>query len=399
MIATLAALIALAPTHVIEISEPTDDRVTIAAVFKLPTLDPLTRASADVMAQVVTNDNDLYTKQEMRDLCVAGGQPRCFAMADHVTVQLSVLPADIGAGMRMMAAMVSSARMQLDVMNRYLLSEPYRHKSVWTLGLDNEDRAWDRLRVTDISGLYFTVFRPGNMVLAAGGALKPGEAQAAWNDASISWAKQHALPLRHSIPFKDYPQLYPSHVIELRGPEVKPDDPTLAAKMLALMALGSGKSSSMFQDIREQRAMSYRQEGVLWPTENGFVPRLVFQVKPLSSDQETKELADIKSALLDDISKWTEATLQRAQGFAAATATNGSDLSPLYFRPSSPLSSSIEDRTLLTAYWDLKTGKPWNGDTMATAFKAIDLPTLKTEATAMVKIGIPVLHPTPAAKT
>src|SRR5258708_254568 len=113
MIATLAALIALAPTHVIEISEPGDDRVTIAAVFKLPPLDSLTRASADVMAQVVTNDNDSYTKQEMRDLCVSGGQPRCFAMADHMTVQLSVLPADIGAGMRMMAAMVSSARMQV----------------------------------------------------------------------------------------------------------------------------------------------------------------------------------------------------------------------------------------------------------------------------------------------
>lgn len=397
MIATLAALIALVPTHVIEISEPADDRVTIAAVFKLPPLDPLTRASADVMAQVVTNDNDSYTKQEMRDLCMAGGQPRCFAMADHMTIQLSVLPADIGAGMRMMAAMVSSARMQMDVMNQYLLTEPYRHKSVWTLGLDNEDRAWDRLRVTDISGLYFTVFRPDNVVLAAGGALKPGEAQAAWNDASTSWVKQHALPLRRSIPFKNYPQPYPSHVIELRGPEVKPDDPSLATKLLALMALGSGKSSSLFQDIREQRALSYRQEGVLWPTENGFVPRLVFQIKPMPPDQETKELADIKAALLDDVSKWTDATLQRAQGFGSVTATNGSDLSPLYFRPSSPLASSIEDRTLLTAYWDLKTGTPWNGDAMAAAFKAVDVQTLKSEATAIVKFGIPVLHPAPSA--
>lgn len=396
MIATILALFATAPLHVIEIPEPADDRVTICAVFKLPPLEPLTRASADVLAQVVTNDNDSYTKQEMRDLCIPGGQPRCFAMPDHMMLQLSVLPADIGAGMRMMAAMVSTARMQVDVMNEYLLAEPYRHKSVWTLGLDGESRAWDRLRATDISGMYFTVFRPDNIVLAAGGALKSGEAQAAWNDASSSWARQRALPLRQSIPFKTYPQLYSSNVIELRGPEVKADDPTLPAKMLALMALGSGKSSSLFQDIRETRALSYRQEAVLWPTANGFVPRLVLQIKPLPTDQETKELADIKAALLDDIGKWTDASLQRAQGFASAMASNGSDLSPLYFRPSSPLGTSIEDRTLLTAYWDLKTGQPWNGDAMATAFKAVDLAALKAEGTGIVKFAIPVLHPSPS---
>src|SRR5437016_10233438 len=120
MIAGILAFVAAAsPVHVIEVPEAKGDRVTIAAVFKLPPLDPLTRASADVVAQVVTNDNDSYSKQEMRDLCIPGGQPRCFAMADHMTIQLSVLPADIGAGMRMLAAMVSTARMQVDVMNQY----------------------------------------------------------------------------------------------------------------------------------------------------------------------------------------------------------------------------------------------------------------------------------------
>ena len=395
MISALLALslAAYAPTtHVIEVPESGAGFVSIAAVVKLPPLDPLGKASADVLAQIVTNDNDKYSKLEMRDLCIPGGQPKCYAMADHMAIELSVLPADTGAGMRMLAAMVSSARMQIDVMNSYLLSEPYRHKSVWLLALDSEDRAWDRLRANDISNLYHRVFRPDNITIAAGGDLREGQAQAAWDDAARDWQKQFAPPLRQSVPFKDYPQIYNSHVLELRGPEVMPEDKTLPAKLLALIALGSGKSTPLFTDIREQKALSYRQEAVLWPTLDGFVPRLLLQIRPLAPDVETKELGDIRASLLSDIDAWNADTLDRAQGYAGALATNGADFSPLYFRPSSPLGMSVEDHTLLAAYWSMKTGSPWNGDYWAQAFKTVDLPTLKAEATNMVKVAFPVIH-------
>ena len=380
-------------THVIEVPEPGAGYVSIAAVLKLPQLDPLGRASADVLSQIVTDDNDKYTKFNMRDLCIPGGQPKCYAMADHMTIELSVLPADTAAGMRMLAAMVSSASMQIDVMNSYLLSEPYRHKAVWSLALDNQDRAWDRLRATDISNFYHRVFRPDNITIAVGGDVREGQAQADWNDASQDWRRQFAPPLRQSIPFKDFPQIYPSHVLELRGPEVMPDDKTLPAKLLALIALGSGKYSPLFRDVREQKALSYRQEGVFWPTTDGFVPRLLIEIKPLSADAETKELSDIRKDLLDDIDKWDATTLQRAQGYGSALAQTGADFSPLYFRPTAPLGVSVEDQTLLAAYWQMKTGSRWDGDLWATEFKAVDLPTLKAEATNMVKVAFPVIHP------
>jgi len=393
----IAAFVALAiaqtsKTRVIEVPEPGTGYVSIAAVVPVPEMDPLGRASADVLAQLITNDNDKYSKFEMRDLCIPGGQPKCYAMADHMTIELSVLPADVPAGMRMLAAMVSSARMEIDVMNSYLLSEPYRHKSVWSEALDPEDRAWDRLRAADISNFYHRVFRPDNITIAAGGDANQGAAQAAWNDASRTWRRQFAPTLRQSIPFKDYPKLYPSHVLELRGPEVLPDDKTLPAKLLALIALGSGKSSTLFQDIREQKALSYRQEGVLWPTHDGFVPRLLMQIKALSHDDETSELSDVRKILLGDIDKWDAGTLTRGQGFASALVEEGVDFSPLYFRPSSPLGSSVEDQTLLAAYWQMKAGTPWNPDAWTDGFKSVDLATLKAEATNMVKVAFPVIH-------
>jgi hypothetical protein len=293
----------------------------------------------------------------------------------------------------MLAAMVSSARMEVPVMNQYLLTEPYRHKSVWSLALDSEDRAWDRLRASDIEDLYKRVFRPDNITVAAGGALRPGVAQAAWDDASKNWRRQVARPLRQAVPFKEYPQPYPSHVLELHGPEIMPSDPGLASKILALVALGGGKSSSLFRVVRGDLALSYRQEAALWPTKDGLVPRVLVQIRPRAVEQEAVELNDIRVALLADIAAWDSSVLERAQGFAGAMSTNGMELGPLYFRPSAPLGPSIEDRTLLVAYWQMKTGAPWNGLAMADAFRSVDLGTLKAEAAGLVEVAIPVLHP------
>lgn len=395
MIATLAALSLLAApsARVIEVPEPDAGYVSIAAVLKMPDQDPLVRAAADVLARLVIDNNDKYSKFEMRDLCIPGGQPKCYAMADRITIELSVWPADTGAGMRMLAAMTSSARMQLGVMNSYLLSEPYRHKSVWSMALDGQDRAWDRLKVTDISNLYKWVFRPDNITIAVGGDIRQGQAQAAWDDASKNWKRQVTMPLRHSEPFKDFSREFRSHVLELRGPEIIPGDASLGAKLLALIALGSGKSSSLFQDIREGQALSYRQESVLWPTHDGFVPRLLIQIRPLSPEAETSQLAGIRTSLIEDISRWDESVLSRAQGYASAMVISGADFSPFYFRPSAPLGLSIEDHTLLAAYWWMKTGEKWDGEYLAEGFKSVDLQALKTEATNMVKVAFPVIHP------
>ena len=71
---------------------------------------------------------------------------------------------------------------------------------------------------------------------------------------------------------------------------------------------------------------------------------------------------------------------------------NGVDFSPLYFRPSSPLGSSVEDHTLLAAYWQMKTGKIWIPESWSESFKAVDLATMKAEATEMVKVAFPIIH-------
>lgn len=397
----IAALVfaTLAGPPILEVRDQSADRVTIQAIFKLPHMEPLTRAEADVLARIVTGDNESYSKQEMRDLCLPGGEPKGAAMPDHLSIRLSVLPADTAAGMRMLAAIAKSARLEPNAMNGFLLKEPYRHRSVWSEALDSEDRAWDRLRATDITNLYHLVFRPDNVTIAVGGAVKPGAAQAAWKEATASWTKPRSLPPRAAIPFKDFPALYPSHALELRGPEWSPTDATFPAKLLALIALGSGKASTLFRVVREEKALSYRQEAVLWPTAEGLVPRLIIQIKPLAAEVETKELADIRTILQQDIDHWDDATLQRAQGFASAIATQGMDLSPLYLRGPYALGPSIEDRTFLAAYWKFKTGAPWDGPTMAQAMKTIDLPTLKQEATSLITAAIPIVHPKPSGSS
>lgn len=395
MIGALVAFAALAPIQLIEVPDPSTDRVAIQAVLKLPPLEPLGRAEADVLAQVVTGDNDNYARFEMRNLSAPGGAPKAYAMPDHLSIQLSVLPADTGAGMRMLAAIVSSARLELGAVNKVLVTEPYRHKPAWSLALDSSERAWDRMRANDISNFYRAVFRPDNISVAVGGPLKPGVAQRAWNEATENWRRQRSLPLRQSPPFKEFPLNFRSNILELRGPEIESADAALAPKMLALIALGSGKASSLFRVIREDKAISYRQEAVFWPTTDGFVPRLFVQVNPVDSEQRTKLAKDVQQLLLGDIGKWNEETLRRAQGFASSLAMNGSDLSPFYFKSAHPLGTSIEDRTFLAAYWKMKTGQPWDGQAMSQAFQSVSLESLKAEAEGMLKVAIPLTYPKP----
>lgn len=388
----LLAFAALVKTPVVEVPDRSADRVTLQAVFKLPKTDALNRAALDVLSQVVVDDNDAYSKPQMQALCAPGGEPRCYVLPDTISISLAVLPADEGLGLRILAGMLSSPRFNLDTINSYLISEPARHHADWAMALDGSTRAWDRLRMEDVTNLFRTVFRPDNMVLGVGGPLARGLAETEWARVSASWRRQPAKPLRSSEPFKDFAQPYRSHILELRGPEWDAHEP-LGARLLALVALGGGKGSALFQVIREQLALSYRQEAALWPTRDGFVGRILVQTSPKPAAEEQEELRMIRAALLDAVSKWTEEDLARAKGYAWAMVDQGVPNGILYLRPTGPLGPTLEHRTFLAAYMRSKTDLPWDRGALAAEIGAVDLGTLKKVSTELLSAAMPLLHP------
>jgi hypothetical protein len=152
-----------------------------------------------------------------------------------------------------------------------------------------------------------------------------------------------------------------------------------------MVALGSGKGSSLFRVVRDGMNLSYRQDALLWPSAFGWKPFLVIGMEPQPDEASYRAKAEeVRQALLKDVESWTEANRQRAVGYAGALVTRGGDASPLFFRYGGPLATDVTGRTRMAAYWMSKTGSAWNPEALASSFASIPLEELKAEATAML---------------
>lgn len=180
-------------------------------------------------------------------------------------------------------------------------------------------------------------------------------------------------------------------MIELRGKEILGNDPSMSTQLLAVVALGSGKGSAMFETLREAQGWSYRQEAVFWPTEKGFVPRLIMASGDKTPPAELVKA--MKQQLLDAVNAWTDANLDRARGMAEGILTRGLQMSPLYFNPGWPIEDNLHDRTFLAGYWRMKTGRAWDPKKMVGEMTLVDLAELKEAALGMLTVAIPHVIP------
>jgi hypothetical protein len=147
----------------------------------------------------------------------------------------------------------------------------------------------------------------------------------------------------------------------------------------------------MFERLRDEKAWSYRQESVLWPTANGFAPRFI-----MASGDKTPgpELAKaMREQLIDAVNAWTEADVARARGMAEAVMTRGIAMSPLYFNPSWPVEDSLDDQVFLAGYWRMKTGSDWNPRKLLGQMAVANLGDLKEAALDMLTTAIPHIIP------
>jgi|GEM_PF-5721737 len=86
---------------------------------------------------------------------------------------------------------------------------------------------------------------------------------------------------------------------------------SMPAAMLAAAGLGGGKSSAMFQVVRQQLRVSYQQDFLLWPGMDGWRGRF------LVLSGAAVPLPAVREGLLDAIKKWNDADLQRFRRLAA----------------------------------------------------------------------------------
>jgi len=371
------ALLAMAPAvKVYELIDPSVNDISIQAIARLPKLTDRQANALDMMVDEIPRTVEGYSRRDMMDT-TNGDAIHCVAGPDYVRIYFSVPKQNFHAGLGLLEALVHTSQLAPPE------SPTLKRISAWDAALRPFQSSAPG-RQADAEELYRTLFRSENLSIAVGGAVIPGDAADEWQKRVDKWP---AIRYRETPVVEAEPKLYlknPSGMasLELSGPSFGASDAALPTRTLALFALGSGKGASLFRIVRQKLGYSYRQEALLYPVSDGWQPRLIMVMRP--TEDLLDRGANARKALLEDVANWGPTDLARALGMTEAVFMRGVDFSPFAFGTYGALDGSLASRTFQSAYWQMKTGQPWDAPAFLDQMRKVRLEDLKETATKIL---------------
>lgn len=393
MITLLAAAVIQAGT-VVEWFDATPKYVSIQAVIRIPKLDNRNRNLLRLIVGSLGKNTKTYSATQIADVAGrTGSRVRTTMMDDHIRVGFDVVPADQGLGVSMMGAILKDSIIKPEDLDAVSNDLQFREFSFWRSALALNSFETPKYLLKEFSDLTAVVLRPENITLGVGGNLQPGLATNKWEEIKAKWL----LPRKPELYLTQDNLAIPNakgsmNVFDFQGPNLSPTEAAFTTKLLALTALGTGKSASLWRVAREKLGLSYRQEAVLYPTQDGFLPRLLIAHSG-KEDLENKG-TQLRQGLIEDIKQWTDEDRQRAIGMAASYLVRGGDMSPLYLMPDRPVSRDLGDQVFLMAYWSMKTGNRWNPHQLVGRLGFVEIDELKKTALELVEKSTLKIHST-----
>lgn len=364
---------------VIEYREPRASEISIQILARIPRLTARQEDSLEALRDCLLHRPDGYGPKDIFDV-TNGDSIRSQIGPDYIRLSFHVPSNGLNGGLSLAEALVQQKGNLWDTKPVTTAISPWRF-AIRPLVRTLSPKPYQ------VQDLYRTLFRPENIFLAVGGPIVPGQATQIWQSKMAAWSPSPVLPTSkyEPLPKPSTINLGGLDSVEIRGPVFAADDPTISSKILAVIALGTGKGSSVFRVARQKLAFSYRQEGYLYPETNGWRCRLIFVRKPSSGLREAA--VNLQREIAKDISQWTEKDRIRALGMADAVLNRGVGPSPFAFGVDGAVENGLEGRTFLNAYWKMKTGAPWNAENLRLSLENVTLETMRREASEMVNSG------------
>jgi len=388
----LLAAAVIQSTQVVEWLEPTSQFVSIQAVVKLPNLSERQARILRLVSGTMGRETETFSATQIADIGGrVGSTMRVTQMPDHIRVSFDVVPADWSTGVSMVGSVLRESAVRAEDLQSVADDLQFRRFPYWRTALDLQPFEPPKYTLPEVQEIVAAVFRPENVTLGVGGKITPGQATAKWEDVLLNWKVSRLRPLRRE-PGAERPPAVRGNVavIDFRGSEFLASDAAFSARLLALTALGTGKSSALFEVSREGLGLSYRQEAVLSPSPGGFIPRLLIAT---SEKEGLPDLAEkVRSGLTESIGKWTEVDKRRAIGMAESYLVNGGEMSPLYFAPGRPIARGLGDQVFMRAYWQSKTGTRWNPHQLVGRMGFVELADLKQTALNFLRDARIMVH-------
>jgi len=384
MIAFLACLAVATGPRVVEVPDPTSNRIAVQIVVKLPELDARELGMARVLEDILLDGTTEFTKTQLVGMTNTVGAPiSCQLMPDCLRVQYSLPKGSLQTAGVIANSVCRYSSLSAESLSASLATLPFKNRNYWSEALDPRIASFDRIRLANIKEFYSHLFKPENITIGVAGAFAKGEAESQMASSFAGWTpEKDTYPTYH---FTDLPKTQesrkrPISTVELFS-EVMPDD--VGKNALMGSVLGLGKGCVAFKIIREKLYLSYQQEAFLWPSESGIQLRLIATVADSSNAKKAAE--QIRSEVIKAIEALDETDIERAKAILRSAWVDGLIGGPLCFDDGRPITRLVEDSALLAAYGKMKTGSPWSLDSMLQKAEDVKLSDLKLTLKAIVE--------------
>ena len=361
------------------------EEIAFAAFAPLPKeFGEKDRQRLAVAVRTLANGSQEYSRRGVFEV-TDGRTVGAALLPDGVLVRFVVPSRNLVNGVALMEGLLRRPSVTDEALGEALRRLQRGEPDYWVSALRPGGNSLRSLRADEARALLARTFNPTRTVVAAVGGFAAGDPEARWRRRTADWrpVREPRYPDISPTPEpKDNPAGITS--VELRGAAFPATDPLLAARWLALLALGVGKGGALFRDVRQVEGWSYRQEAILWPDRAGLVPRLVAAAAPEAGEAGRAE--GLRATLLKGVAGLTEGDRERALGVA------GLGLGPLWLFDG-PVGDSPLDRASLDAYWWSKAGVRWDWARLEGAMREVPLDELKRVAEGMVRDARAIVTP------
>lgn len=352
---------------------PSSEPVVAFEVAVRTDVAPREEGALALLAEALPRETSDFSAKQIRIIVSGSGEAvRSRVGPDALRLGFRVPAPDASLGFSLLSsylrrgmptpAQVEAARARLSA----------RSPEGWAAVLRGSVPDLNRVKAEDVQRLYRRLFQPSNLTVAVGGTVSPALVQREWQRRFDDWQPElRPVPpvLGGGLP---QPGRTGGDFIGLvLSASLPTADDSVPTGLLSAALLGLGKSSTLFQVLREREGWSYRQEAFLAPTLSGWALHLALA---RVTDEEGVQLKErVLAALTDAVGRWTEDDRSRALAMLEACLKRDLRLLPLYPLGSEPLGHGIGDRTFIRAYWRMKTGAAWNEDTMLERLRGVTL--------------------------
>jgi hypothetical protein len=280
----LALLLAVDAPLVVEAPVSNSPVIVVQAFVPAPgALDGDQAAAWFALAEALSDGTEEFSRD--RFLGYAGQTGIAFearATPEFMTVRLAVPSGGMDLAGHLTESVLRRAALRERALAEGIDRLRRRRADPWSQALHVYDLDFRRVNRERVLLLYRQAFYSSKVVVAVSGAFQAGEATVELAARLATVGRQQPFrPGYANAPRRTAGTGGEAGVVELSAGRVTPEQP---ARILAVFALGVGKTGAMHRALRNNRGWSYRQEALLWPTVGGWMPRFLAARRELPAE-------------------------------------------------------------------------------------------------------------------